>query len=80
MAYLVKVQFPNLSSHFYNDQNLQSIISSIGKILHVEAHASYIKCLVNYLITVEVHDIKRFVESILIPFLDPNGPIETMTS
>lgn len=36
MAYAVKVQFPNLSSHFCNNQDLQSIISSIGEVLHVK--------------------------------------------
>jgi len=46
----------------------------------VEAQESYVKRLVNSLITMEVHDIKRFVESILIPSLDPNGPVGTMTS
>jgi hypothetical protein len=80
MAYVVKVQFPNWSSHFCNNQDLQSIISSIGKVLHVEAHESYIKHLVDSLPTMEVHDIKRLTESILIPSLNPNDPIGTMTS
>jgi hypothetical protein len=80
MAYAVKVQFPNLSFHFCNNQDLQSIISYIGEVLHVEAHESYIKRLVNSLVTMEVHDIKRLTESILIPSLNPNDPVGTMTS
>ncbi len=80
MAYAVKVQFPNLSSHFCNNQNLQSIISFIGEVLHMETQESYIKHLIDFLVMVEVHDIERFAESILIPSLDPNGLVGTMTS
>lgn len=80
MAYAVKVQFSNLNSRFCNDQDLQSIISFIGEVLHMEAQESYIKHLIDFLVTMEVHDIKRFAKSILIPSLDPNGLVGTMTS